>query len=1125
MTVRAALVNAASPGTTGTQDFTHPELGDLPGGGGQGFVIAFCSTSATDETEQSGFSVSRGFSDGTNDRCAQWNARTASVGSQTRSRCSDDLIMVMSSTGSVLGRASFDSWISNGARIDWTNATSAAHVFLLIVTGTDMETFVGDETGNATEDSSVTITGLADEPDDVFFLSSNDIPFDDTTQTTGCGSFGVAHNGASVEQAAIAHGATHGVTPEEPLTWMSEQRVAKILRSNSASDSEAELEVTAFTSDGFTVTTRNDSEAIEFAYLAVTWGDSDVETALELRAIPTSTGEETLSSPGFKPQLALFCGSAITTPTGLDDVRTGANAGNNSLGAYTRSRTGDEAAGMAGGTVRNNSNPTSTNSYHSTSRPFVLRNHTGSGSDSIAADAVSMESTGPRLDWTSVLGQTKTCLLWTLKEVEVAVTAPLATYEVDPLPADAFLPAPAELGVYELDDLQPVPVAPVGAPLGIYEIDDLEPVPDTPVAAPLGLYEAVGFEPDDVLTTVGAPLGLYELEDLSPIPSAPVAALLAAYEATGLNALPISPPTAPLGLYELADLAPFPVVPLQAVLGVYEATGLQASPAAPVQAPLGLYELADLAPLPAVPVPAGLGLYELIELPAVISVGDDVQVIAPLAIYEALGLGALPIAPPEAGLGVYEADGLQALPAAPVTAPFGLYELLELPSSIFTGANAIIAAPLGLYELVGLGSGPAVPPTAGLGLYQIEGFEPLILLPISAPLRLYEVASLAPLPETPISAPLGLYELLQLPSSVLVPVSAPLGLYETQGLGAVPFTPVEAPLALYELVDLPTVIDDGVGDPAIVAAPLGLYELLPLIPTVVAGTGPWQIMSNIANSRFHTFVEVPQSLPTLYDNAEEFPDAVTCDPWAEFQVEFESSEASCISTATARRSWKGGRCVARIHVPLAEGKSRLLGYARAVQLAFRNLDVGDMRFLVPSIGPTFREDRERGTDWVVEVSCPFRMHFTLVGASHGPAAVQPASWLDLQEAIEEKFQADVAVPEGLTAIYENDPTKEPVDVDATHFRVFVVQGDTTLSEKGSRESYATPGVVVIWIRGPLYQGDGELKRLADVAQLALEGTSYKGVRFSSPFLTRAGRVGKSWQLALSCPFVSYEVTS
>lgn len=148
-------VDGQTPTSTGTQDFTVPGVGSTPVGC---VVVAVRATSYNNLT--AGTSLSWGAADGTNTYCSSYRAEDNVGTTDTQTTTTTDLIRILDPSGGaeeVVGE--FDSFITNGVRIDFTTVdTSQYRFFIILYFGSDCETYAFFADPPATVDTSVAVS-------------------------------------------------------------------------------------------------------------------------------------------------------------------------------------------------------------------------------------------------------------------------------------------------------------------------------------------------------------------------------------------------------------------------------------------------------------------------------------------------------------------------------------------------------------------------------------------------------------------------------------------------------------------------------------------------------------------------------------------------------------------------------------------------------------------------------------------------------------------------------------------------------------------------------------------------------------------------------------------------------
>jgi len=314
MGVTVAVTRVACNTSTGTQDITTTDLGGLTPK-----AALFVVTKATSDGSAATHAVlGMGATDGTN----QWAIGNMARDAQSSTQCArramtDECVMIMVDTGpSVDGEAAFSSWITNGVRIDWGDAPAAAYLLTVVFfAGTDLSVDVGTFTFASTVNTDTDVTSVGFEADAVLFASHAN-PINDTGYTSFFASFGIALNSSPVRQysAAITDRHAQATTNINGLT--SDDYAISILYNGS---NYLAGEIGSFDASGFSCTTRvNNGGGEQIGYLALSFGGA-VDFEAGVVATPTSTGNQSITDPGFTPQAVLLGLSRCAT---LDTVET-----------------------------------------------------------------------------------------------------------------------------------------------------------------------------------------------------------------------------------------------------------------------------------------------------------------------------------------------------------------------------------------------------------------------------------------------------------------------------------------------------------------------------------------------------------------------------------------------------------------------------------------------------------------------------------------------------------------------------------------------------------------------------------------------------------------------------------
>ncbi|MFT5266629.1 MAG: hypothetical protein ACI88C_000050 [Acidimicrobiales bacterium] len=279
--------------STGDLDFVIPGLTQVPQAAR--FTISFAEVSGTKLNHAIG---STGFTDGTRQYSLSWVARNSRASSDTSRRAwSDNCLTLLLAGGNINGLGAFKEWINNesgsyGVRLDVTNAFNGAFQVTCEVWAGVEGAYCGTETGHATVTNSIDVTAPGFEPGYVYGVSGF-CPVDGTK--------------SDHLQIAIGHYSNATVDQQRGMSWYSENANAVsvtngrvdtlyFLRKIDATATGVTLGIHSPDSSGFSVITRDASEAVVFAYLAIK--ETSVEFEVNDALTPTSTGVVDFTDPG-----------------------------------------------------------------------------------------------------------------------------------------------------------------------------------------------------------------------------------------------------------------------------------------------------------------------------------------------------------------------------------------------------------------------------------------------------------------------------------------------------------------------------------------------------------------------------------------------------------------------------------------------------------------------------------------------------------------------------------------------------------------------------------------------------------------------------------------------------------
>lgn len=113
------------------------------------------------------------------------------------------------------------------------------------------------------------------------------------------------------------------------------------------------------------------------------------------------------------------------------------------------------------------------------------------------------------------------------------------------------------------------------------------------------------------------------------------------------------------------------------------------------------------------------------------------------------------------------------------------------------------------------------------------------------------------------------------------------------------------------------------------------------------------------------------------------------------------------------------------------------------------------------------------------------------------------------------YQTEVETGQTLTSIYENQEKASPDE--GKWADVFIQWGSSAQIEIGILR-YRTNGIFTVELHNDISLGVGDLLELADIIAAKFRGTVIDAVHMEVPRIVNVGRVGKSYQVNVLCPF-------
>jgi len=368
----AALSTAAS----GTQDFTIAGFGTVVGA-----IFQWCGGTALG-TSVLEFLPGIGFCDVTNQvQIGGFCNDNQSTGDNSRRLSNAEVITILDQSQNTQGKFGFNSFITNGVRLDIDEQATSAYLVAFTLIGTDnianINCGIKDDLGTGT--SGVAITGVGDEPDLLFIgtVGGNNVP--PSTNVHNFFSFGCAINDGSETQRVSLVSSDDNLSAPASRTngYIGNDSICG--RSfNDALSWDAVL--TSFDADGFTITPNVSTASAVIIYFAITFTIKPQIALFDMEWPTADNYSET--NPGFQPTFGMI--STVLGPSSRNSL--------NSSG-YTYFNAVFDSSILRALNSSDQDNQTNTNSTSLMASTIRIRKPDSSGDD-VVAGSVSFTSLG-----------------------------------------------------------------------------------------------------------------------------------------------------------------------------------------------------------------------------------------------------------------------------------------------------------------------------------------------------------------------------------------------------------------------------------------------------------------------------------------------------------------------------------------------------------------------------------------------------------------------------------------------------------------------------------------------------------------------------------------------------------
>ena len=307
--VNVAVQRTTLPTSTGTHDVTISGFGTPKAA----IFIYYRDTGTAGTPSEQDAHVGYGFTDGSNEYATycDWKEGGSTHSSQ---RAQQGICAILDE--SAANKAEFNSWITDGVRLDVTNGSSLAgcHLDVIFFTGDDLSAAAGNMLVPGTTNQTRSVTGLSFQPNLVFFSTAGIGTA--TSEIKAVQSFGCAYDdGTTITQAYQSRGNMHNT---KNLAFM--RGGNGVCGQAFTTGTRWRQELTSFQSDGFTLTEQVGNAGSDvMGYLALSIGTvaAKIDSAY---GTPTSTGNDTITTT-FTPQfmLGVFSKEQTTSNISVND--------------------------------------------------------------------------------------------------------------------------------------------------------------------------------------------------------------------------------------------------------------------------------------------------------------------------------------------------------------------------------------------------------------------------------------------------------------------------------------------------------------------------------------------------------------------------------------------------------------------------------------------------------------------------------------------------------------------------------------------------------------------------------------------------------------------------------------
>lgn len=302
MSIRVKTVTLNT--STGTQDITVSGLGTCVA------AMVYYGAIADGGQRTDGGSIGVGFTDGTTELCGVVSSENAVTTSDTYRMFNNTKFLntIDVATGANEVIANFDSFITDGVRINITTASASTRTATFILFGSSSATNVDVGTSSLTGPGTIDITSVGFEPDVVFMVSTHNTAATSAAANASF-SFGFAVNDGSNSQKSSTMLDLDNQATSSCFSRVSTDKIA------AQGDAGWLLTIQDFDSSGFSLNPNsNNSDVV--GWLAVKLG-AGISATISSEDGPTSTGAYSVTTTGITPSIGFWTANDVTTADSL----------------------------------------------------------------------------------------------------------------------------------------------------------------------------------------------------------------------------------------------------------------------------------------------------------------------------------------------------------------------------------------------------------------------------------------------------------------------------------------------------------------------------------------------------------------------------------------------------------------------------------------------------------------------------------------------------------------------------------------------------------------------------------------------------------------------------------------